>query len=392
MKSAKYVVLGGGMVAGYGAKEFVERGGHAGDLTILSADNALPYERPPLSKGVLTGKDSEESIFINPAAFYQEHGIEVRLNTAVSGIDFGSKRLILSGADPLVYEKLVISTGAQPRRLDIPGAGLDGVLYLRSLDDARRIKEHGVAGKRALVIGGGFIAMEAASSLAQRGLEVTMAVREERIWKTFFTEEMSASFQRYYESHGVRLVLHTNVIRLNGNGSLKSASLGGGQRIDCDVVVAGIGVTPVTEIFKGVLLGNGVQVNEFLEASDPDVYAAGDVANYQDVLFKKRRRVEHWDNAVSQGQHVARSLLGERKPFVHVPYFFSDVFDLSYEFWGDTSGAARTVYRGDVNSTSFSAWWLDGENRVLAAFIMNRPDNERESAPRLIETKETYSE
>jgi 3-phenylpropionate/trans-cinnamate dioxygenase ferredoxin reductase subunit len=392
MKSAKYVVLGGGMVAGYAAKEFVERGGRAGDLIIVSADNSLPYERPPLSKGLLTGKESEESVIINPAAFYGDHGIEVRLNNVVSGVDFASKRLILSGGEELVYEKLVISTGAQPRTLDIPGAGLDGVLYLRSLDDSRRIKDRAVAGRRALVTGGGFIAMEVASSLAQRGLEVTMAVREERIWKSFFTEEMSESFRRYYESHGVRLLLHSNVIRLTGNGQVKSADLAGGRRVDCDMVVAGIGVAPVTEIFKGVILGNGVHVNEFLEASDPDVYAAGDVANYYDVLFKKRRRVEHWDNAVSQGQHVGRSLLGERKSFVHVPYFFSDIFDRSYEFWGDTTGAIRTVYRGDVNGTSFSAWWLDEASRLLAAFVMNRPDEEREAAPRLIEKKETFVE
>src|SRR5205814_2256069 len=140
----------------------------------------------------------------------------------------------------------------------------------------------------------------------------------------------------------------------------------------------------------GIALGNGVHVTEFLETSASGVYAAGDVANYQDVLFNKERRVEHWDNAVSQGQHVARALLGERKPFVHVPYFFSDIFDLSYEFWGDTTGAVRTVYRGDVNSTSLSAWWLDESNRLLAAFVMNRPDEERESASRLIETKEPF--
>lgn len=390
MEAAKCVFLGGGMVAGYAAKEFVERGGRAGDITILSADNALPYERPPLSKGLLTGKDSEENAFINPAEFYREHGIDCRLTTAVSDVDFGSKRLVLSGGRELVYEKLVIATGADPRTLDIPGAQLDGVLYLRSLDDCRHIKERSATSKRALVIGGGFIAMEVASSLAQRGLEVTMAVREERIWKSFFTEEMSESFRRYYESKGVRLLFRANINKLDGNGAVKSASLADGSQVECDVVVAGIGVSPVTGIFKGIALGNGVQVNEFLETSAPDVYAAGDVANYQDVLFKKQRRVEHWDNAVSQGQHVARALLGERKPFVHVPYFFSDIFDLSYEFWGDTTGAIRTLYRGDVNSTSFSAWWVDETDRLLAAFVMNRPNEEREMAPHLIETKERF--
>jgi NADPH-dependent 2,4-dienoyl-CoA reductase/sulfur reductase-like enzyme len=391
MESAKYVVLGGGMVAGYLAKEFVEKGGAAGDLRILSADDALPYERPPLSKGLLTGKESEENVFINPASFYREHGIDVRLTTPVSTVDFASKRLALAAGDQFGFEKIVLATGAQPRTLQIDGAGLDGVLYLRSLDDCRRIRDHAVSGSRAVVVGGGFIAMEAASSLRQRGLEVTMVVREERIWKTFFTEEMSESFRRYYESRGVRFVFGSGVARFDGQAKVSAALLSNRDRLDCDLVVAGIGVTPLTDIFKGITLGNGVHVNEFLEASAPDVLAAGDVANYEDVLFKKQRRVEHWDNAVSQAQHIARHLLGERKPFVHVPYFFSDIFDLSYEFWGDTTGAIRTVYRGDVNSPSFSAWWLDETNRLIAAFVMSRPDEERESAPQWIETKQTLS-
>ena len=368
METAKYVFLGGGMAAGYAVKEMVEHGGSANGLIILSSDDALPYERPPLSKGLLTGKDKEESIFINPAGFYREHSIDVQLNTTVTEVDFSSKRIVLGTGEQIVFEKLVLATGAQPRKLDT-----DGVLYLRSLDDSRRIKDQAASARRALVIGGGFIAMEAASSLAQRGVEVTMAIREDRIWKSFFTEEMSASFQRYFESRGVRLELGADLIRF--------------KQSDYDMVVAGIGVTPVTEIFKGIMLGNGVHVNEYLETSASDVYAAGDVANYHDVLFKKQRRVEHWDNAVSQGKHVAHTLLGERKPFVHVPYFFSDIFDLSYEFWGDTTGAINTVYRGDVNSTSFSAWWLDETNRLLAAFAMNRPDEEREAAPQWIEHK-----
>lgn len=374
MESVKYLILGGGMVAGYAAKEFAEHGGRAGDLTIVSADNALPYERPPLSKGLLTGKETEDSVFINPADSYGSSRIDVRLNTSVSDVDFASKRLVMSAGRELKFDKLVIATGARPRTLD---AGAGDTLYLRSLDDSRAINDRAKSAKRALVIGGGFIAMEVASALAQRKLEVTMMVREERIWKSFFTEVMSESFRRYYESHGVRFVFNADTTRF--------------KRSEYDMVVAGIGVTPVTEIFKGIVLGNGVHVNEFLETSARDIYAAGDVANYQDVLFKKRRRVEHWDNAVSQGRHIAHVLMGERKPFVHVPYFFSDIFDLSYEFWGDTTGAIQTVYRGDVNSTSFSAWWLDETNRLIAAFAMNRPDEERESAPAWIEKKQVLS-
>jgi 3-phenylpropionate/trans-cinnamate dioxygenase ferredoxin reductase subunit len=198
VEKAKTVFLGGGMVAGYAAKELVEHGGSTDGLIVLSSDDALPYERPPLSKGLLTGKDKEDSVFINPAEFYREHSIDVRLNTAVSDVDFGSKRLVLSGGEQIVFEKLVIATVAHPRKLDT-----GGVLYLRSLDDSRRIKEQAGTAKKALVIGGGFIAMEVASSLTQRNVAVTMMIREDRIWKSFFTEEMSATFQKYYESHGV---------------------------------------------------------------------------------------------------------------------------------------------------------------------------------------------
>ena len=391
MESAKYVVLGGGMVAGYLAKEYVEKGGASGDLTLLSSDDALPYERPPLSKGLLTGKEQESNVFINPAEFYRQHGFDVRLNTTVSDVDFASKRLTLAGGESLGYEKLVIATGAQPNRLGVEGADLDGVLYLRSLSDSRRIQEVASTAKRAVIIGGGFIAMETASSLRQRGLDVTMVIREERIWKTFFTEEMSESFRRYYEQKGVRLIFGTGIARFDGQGTVKAALLGNRDRVDCDMVVAGIGVAPVTNVFRGIVLGNGVHVNAHLETSAPGALAAGDVANYEDVLFKKQRRVEHWDNAVSQGQHVAHTLLGERKPFVHVPYFFSDIFDLSYEYWGDTTGAIQTIYRGDVSSTSFSAWWLDETNRVIAAFVMGRPDEEREAAPQWIEKKQVVS-
>jgi len=165
-----------------------------------------------------------------------------------------------------------------------------------------------------------------------------------------------------------------------------------GQTIPCDLVVAGIGVQPAIETVtkSGLDVGDGIMVNEHLETSDPDVLAAGDVANYHDVIFGQRRRVEHWDNAVSQGQYCAQLLMGQRTPFKHVPYFFSDVFDLSYEYWGDSSGADRIIHRGDVSSKSFSVWWLQQE-RVVAAFTMNRPDEERDVAPKWIEARQVVS-
>lgn len=182
------------------------------------------------------------------------------------------------------------------------------------------------------------------------------------------------------------------VASFEGKGAVQSVLLGDGKQISCELVVVGAGAVPVTEVAQksGIAVENGIVVNEYLEASRAGVYAAGDVANYPDRIFAKRRIVEHWDNAVSQGQHWARVVLGEKEPFVHVPYFFSDVFDLSYELWGDATGARETVVRGDSHTSSFSVWWLK-DNRVAAAFVMNRPDEERQAAQEWIKSQQTVS-
>lgn len=392
MKQSNIVILGGGMVAGYAAKEFVERGLPKGDLAILSADHAVPYERPPLSKGFLAGKDSEEAIRINPSDFYTEHGIELRLECEVAGVDVNRKALILKDGEEVGFKKLLIATGAQPRTLDIPGSQLENLFYLRSLSDSRNIRNAAGKAKRALVIGGGFIGMEVAAVLAQKGTEVCMVVSDDRVFRRLFSPEMSRFFESYYTARGVRLIKSTSVTELRGKGAVNSALLRDGQTIPCDLVVAGIGVQPAIDFLakSGLALDNGIVVNEYLQTSHPDVFAAGDVANYHDVIFLRRRRVEHWDNAVSQGQYCARSLMGERTPFRHVPYFFSDVFDLSYEYWGDSSGADQVVHRGDLSSNSFSAWWVRGE-QLVAAFAMNRPDEERDVAPKWIESGQRVS-
>jgi NADPH-dependent 2,4-dienoyl-CoA reductase/sulfur reductase-like enzyme len=398
MNKSKYMILGGGMVAGYAAKELAQGGMKPGELTIVSADNALPYERPPLSKGFLAGKESEENIRINPQEFYDKHGIQVVLSTQVTGIDIGQKTLRArggpgSGTEAVFeFDKLVVATGARVRTLDIPGAGLTGIHYLRSLNDSRSIQLDAKRAKRAVVLGGGFIGMEVASVLAQQAIETTMILREGRVWEKFFTPAMSRFFESYYESRGVKFMKDAGVKDARGEGAINSVTLNGDQKLPCDLMVAGIGVRPEVDILtsSGIEVSDGVVVNEFLETSVPGIYAAGDAANYKDVLFDKRRRVEHWDNAVSQGQHCARALLGEHTPFVHVPYFFSDIFDLSYEFWGDTSDADEIVERGDLSNPSFSVWWLK-QNRVMAAFTLNRPDEEREAAPRWIAAKQQVS-
>jgi NADPH-dependent 2,4-dienoyl-CoA reductase/sulfur reductase-like enzyme len=386
MNRTKYVILGGGMVAGYAAKELVERGLKPGELTIVSSDSALPYERPPLSKGFLAGKDSLDGILINPAEWYREHGIDVKLRTVVAKVDASSKSLQTSSGEQLGFENLLIATGAQPRKLDCPGKDLEGIYYLRSMSDSESIRAKASIAKSAVVIGGGFIGMEVASVLAQKNVETTLVIREDRVWSRVFSPEISAFFDKYYSSRGVHVVKNTGVDALNGTGSVHSAKLSNGQEIACDLVVAGIGVTPTIGSFgHNLRVENGFVVNEFLETGAAGIYAAGDVANYPDRIFGKRRRFEHWDNAVSQGQHWSRVVTGDRQPFVHVPYFFSDVFDLAYELWGDSDGAEEVVIRGDAHTSSFSAWWLK-DSRVVAAFVMNRPDEERNVAPEWIRT------
>ena len=388
MKQSKYVILGGGMAAGYAAKQLAELGLKAGELAIVSADTAPPYERPPLSKGFLAGREDEGKICINPEEFYGQHGIELKLRTEAAGIDVTRRMLKLRTGEEWGFEKLVIATGARVRELEIAGRDLEGVHYLRSLEDSKRIRQRAEGAKRAVVTGSGFIGMEVASVLAQKNIEVAMVVREDRIWKKFFTPAMSASFEKYFTERGVQFLKHAEVAEAQGTGAVNAVTLKDGRRLACEMLVAGIGVMPETGALmdSGIETGDGVDVNAYLETNIPGIYAVGDVANYEDVLFGKRRRIEHWDNAVSQGQHCARALTGDRKPFRHVPYFFSDVFDLSYEFWGDTAGSDEIVERGDMASTSFSVWWLK-EHRLIAAFTMNRPDEEREAAPKLIENK-----
>ncbi|MBX7111201.1 MAG: FAD-dependent oxidoreductase [Dehalococcoidia bacterium] len=385
MDNYRYVILGGGMVAGYAARELAERGIGRGELAIVSSDDAMPYERPPLSKGFLRGDEDEASLFINDRAFYEEHGVALHLETTVEHLDSSGRKLLLRGGGEVGFERLLVATGARVRTLDAPGAGLVGIYYLRGLDDSKAIRAAAQESRRAVVLGGSFIGMEVAAVLSQLGLETTLAFPDDRVWKRFFTAEMSAFFERYYEDRGVLLARGERAVRLHGEERVEAVEFESGRRLPADLVVAGLGVTPAVEVLDGagLAIDGGVVVNEYLETNVPGVLAAGDVANFFDVRSGTRRRLEHWDNAVEQGKHAARVLLGQREPFVHVPYFFSDVFDLSYEFWGATEGADEVVTAGDVRSPSFSVWWSRGDQTV-AAFVMNRPDEERALAQELI--------
>jgi 3-phenylpropionate/trans-cinnamate dioxygenase ferredoxin reductase subunit len=390
MQPYRYVILGGGLTAGYAAQRFAGEGINAGELLILSAEETLPYERPPLSKSFLAGEKTTDDILINDPTFYEENEIEVKLATPVTRVNLDEKRLYTNG-ESITYDKLLIATGARPNTFDLPGSDLDNIFYLRRVDDARQIRQAADEGSKAVAIGGSFIAMEATSVLQSQGIETTMIFPEERVWEEFFTPAMSAFFERYYRERGVTILHQREIESFDGDGSIRHVVTSRGEMLATDMIVAGIGVQPNSSLFNGTDLqieDDYVVVNRFLETNMPDVLAAGDVARYRDVVYGRPLQLEHWDNAVNQGRHAAGVMMGEYRPYERVPYFFSDVFDLSYEFWGDATGAAEAVHRGQVEDGCFSVWWLAEDGRLLAAFVMNRPEEERELAPKWIQSRE----
>jgi NADPH-dependent 2,4-dienoyl-CoA reductase/sulfur reductase-like enzyme len=385
MKNYKYVILGGGVAAGYAAREFAQQQVEPGKTAIVTADTSIPYDRPPLSKGFLAGEMSPDDIVIEKPAFYREHGIQVLTRSLVGGIDFPKRTLNCQRNGKIKFEKLLIATGSEVKRLNVPGADLKGLFYLRSQRDSLSIRRQIGRGRRAVVIGAGFIGMEVASVLAKAGVSTTMIYPQQHIAPKLLTPEMAGWFQRYFEKRGVTLLSGRKVKTLLGKKNVRSVGLDSGEEVAADFVVAGIGITPATKPFEKTLLkiDDGILVNEFLATDCPDIWAAGDVANYPDTIFDKRRRLDHWDNAVEQGRCAVRNMVGKPQPFIHVPYLFSDVFDLSYEFWGDADGVDETVCRGKMASGKFSVWWLKN-GRLMAAFVMGRPDKEREMAPKWI--------
>jgi len=386
------VILGGGMVAGFAAQEMAEAGLGDARLTIVSADSEPPYHRPPLSKGLLAGEEEVDEILINEPGVYERHDIDLRLDTPIESVDLDGHRLTTDAGETISFDRLLIATGATPRRLDAPGADLDGIHTLRWLDDARAIRSAAASARRAVVVGGSFLGTEVASVLADQGLDTTLVYRGERLLERLFTPEMSRYTEEIFREHGATLVPSSEVVRFHptgpGSSAVGSVELAGGERIDGDLVVLGLGVTPATELFAGsaLRLDDGIVVDRQLAASVEGVWAAGDVARFPDPTDpsgEALRRVEHWDNAVEQGRLAGRNLLGEGLEFDRLPYFFSDTFDLSWELWGDPEAADEVVIRGRVETGKFGAWWLR-DCRVVAVFLMDRPPEEREVAEALV--------
>jgi 3-phenylpropionate/trans-cinnamate dioxygenase ferredoxin reductase component len=368
-----YVIVGASL-AGAKAAETLRAEGFDGRLVMIGAESERPYERPPLSKDYLLGKAERDTIYVHPARWYAEHEVDLRLGVAATGLDTAGHEVTLADGSRVGYTKLLLATGSSPRRLPAPGADLHGVLYLRSVQDSDRLKAAFGAASRVAVVGGGWIGLETAAAARSAGAEVTVLEAAELPLLRVLGREVAEVFASLHRDHGVDVRTGVQVAEITGAGRADGVLLGDGSRVAADVVVVGVGITPNTQLAAqaGVKVENGIMVDERLRSSDPDIYAAGDVACAFHPLLGRHIRVEHWANALNQPLIAARAMLGQDVVYDRVPYFYTDQFDLGMEYSGhvDPGGYDRVVFRGDVPGREFLAFWV-GDGRVLAGMNVN---------------------
>jgi NADPH-dependent 2,4-dienoyl-CoA reductase/sulfur reductase-like enzyme len=372
---AGVVVVGGGP-AGAKAVEALREQGFAGALTLVAQEPFLPYERPLLSKGYLAGDLSFDAAVVHPAGWYAARGVDLRLGTTAYAIDRDAHRVALSDGASLPYAKLVLATGSAPRRLTNPGARSAGVHYLRTRADADAIRATFGTGRRLLVIGGGWIGLEAAAAARKTGTEVTVVDNADLPLLGVLGPELAPVFADLHRDHGVTLHLGTAVEDITvAGGTASGACLDDGTVVDADAVLIGVGAIPEVTLAAtaGLAVDDGVLVDASLRSSDPDIYAVGDIANHDHPVLKTRVRVEHWAAAVNQPAVMAASLLGRHAEYADLPYMFTDQYDLGMEYLGHAPPGtyARIVIRGDPAAHTFVAFWLDPFDRVKAVMTVN---------------------
>jgi 3-phenylpropionate/trans-cinnamate dioxygenase ferredoxin reductase subunit len=368
--TSTFVIVGAGMAGGKAAETLREEG-FDGRVVLVGSESDRPYERPPLSKDYLRGETEREGPYVHPASFYEEKDIELRLETTVSALDLAAGQLLIE-EERLEYSKLLLAVGAEPRRIPVPGADLEGVHYLRTFGDSDALREAISSSGRVAVIGAGWIGAEVAASARQKGLEVTLIEQTDVPLERVLGREVGEIYGAIHRDQGVDLRTGTAVEAIEGSGRAERVRLAGGDTVDCDFVVVGIGVAPRVALAEaaGLEVDNGVLVDERLKTSADNVYAAGDVANAWHPFFEQRLRVEHWHNALEQGPAAARGMLGTGEPYDKIPYFFSDQYDVGMEYSGHATDWDEVVFRGDVDAREFIAFWLK-DGRVLAGMNVN---------------------
>ncbi len=380
MSKQTFVVVGASL-AGAKAAEALRELGFDGSVVLVGSEPERPYARPPLSKDYLSGKVGLEKVYVHSEGFYESHDIELRTATTVERVDPGSSEVVLASGERLGYDRLLLTTGAEPRRLSIPGADLDEIYYLRSLLDSDRLRERIERGGRLVVIGAGWIGCEVAAAARQAGLNVTVIDPHSVPLEPVLGAEVGAIYRDVHTDHGVEVLLHVGVEAFEGHRRVERVRTSDGRVIDCDFVVAGIGATPRTALAAGtkIVVDNGIVTDEYLQTAVEGIFAAGDVANARHPRLGQLR-VEHWANALNQGPAAARNMLGYAKaddpvldhPLAYdlVPYFYSDQYDVGMEYSGHATDWDEVVFRGDVAKREFIAFWLKDE-RILAGMNVN---------------------
>jgi 3-phenylpropionate/trans-cinnamate dioxygenase ferredoxin reductase subunit len=384
LRSTKYLLIGGGL-ASHRAAGVLSLKDPGAPVTLVAKETRLPYDRPPLSKEFLRGEKTENDLTYDPPSFFEEKKIELILGDPAVEIDPARKHAVLASGAAIQYEKALIATGGEPVRLGVPGSSLAGIHYLRTIEDAAAIRRDTAPGRRAAIVGAGFIGMELAASLASLGLRVVVIEAFPRIWGRFLDTRLSAYVRERCEKKGITFHTGEKLREFAGENRVSSVLTESGLRIDCDFVCVGVGIRPSVELARsaGLLVDNGIVVDERLAASHPDIYAAGDAVNFPDPVSGRRRRVEHWGHAEYGGQIAGMNMAGIETRYDLMTYAWSDIFDLHLEFAGDETGYDRTLVRGSLGDSSFIVLYLAGDT-LRAYLAVNANSREYPKLQRII--------
>ncbi len=376
-----YVIVGGGL-AGASAVEGIRERDEDGSILLIGAEDYLPYNRPPLSKDLWFEDKDINDTMVHGEDYYRENGVTLKLGTRVVGLDAEQKTLRDEAGASYSFEKLLLATGGAPRQLPIPGNDLDGIFYYRYLADYERLRAEVAEGKSAVVVGGGFIGSEMAAALTMNGVQVTMIFPEPYLVQRVFPEGLGRALQERYKEKGVVFVSGDKPAAFSRSGTKYHVRTEGGEQIEADLIVVGIGIEPNTDLAAraGLKVEDGIVVNKYLQTSQPDIYAAGDNARFPYLALDRQMRVEHWDNAEDQGEWAGHNMAGADEPFDHMPYFFSDLFEFGYEAVGQVDARLETFADWqEENDTGVIYYLNDGRVRgVMLCNVWGKVDAARE--------------